>query len=64
MPTKGTTRHAIRIPDELWLAALAKAQERGDKLNEIIRQALTEYAGPDRSARPSTSQHASPTDEL
>ena len=43
MPTKGTTRHAIRIPDELWAAALAKAQERGDKLSHIIRQALVAY---------------------
>lgn len=43
MPGKGTARHAIRIPDELWQAALAKAQERGDKLSEIIRQALKEY---------------------
>lgn len=43
MPTKGTTRHAIRIPDELWAAALTKAQERGDKLSEIIRAALVAY---------------------
>ena len=45
MPTKGTTRHAIRIPDELWQAALDKAQEQEppDKLSEIIRQALKDY---------------------
>lgn len=62
MPTKGTTRHAIRIPDELWQAALTKAQERGDKLSEIIRQALADYAGPDRSAHLSTPQHTVPTE--
>lgn len=45
MPTKGTTRHAIRIPDELWAAALAKAQEQEppDKLSEILRAALVAY---------------------
>jgi hypothetical protein len=43
VPTKGTTRHAIRIPDDLWSAALAKARERGDKLSQIIRQALVAY---------------------
>jgi hypothetical protein len=43
MPSKGTTRHAIRIPDELWLSALTLARERGDKLSDIIRRALTDY---------------------
>ena len=43
MPGKGTTRHAIRIPDELWQAALTLARERGDKLSDIIRQALHDY---------------------
>ena len=43
MPSKGTTRHAIRIPDDLWSAALSLARSRGENLSDIIRQALTRY---------------------
>jgi len=43
MPSKGTTRHAIRIPDALWLAALSLARSRGEHLSDIIRAALHEY---------------------
>ena len=43
MPTKGTKRHAIRIPDPLWNQARTTAAEHGDNLSEIIRQALAEY---------------------
>lgn len=43
MPTKGTPRHAIRIPDELWEAALAEARDRGENLNEAIRRFLRAY---------------------
>jgi len=41
--SKGTARRAVRIDDELWGAALAVAAERGDKLSDIIRAALTAY---------------------
>jgi len=43
VPTKGTKRHAIRIPDPLWNQARTTAAEHGDNLSEIIRQALVEY---------------------
>jgi len=43
MPTKGTTRHAIRIPDDLWTAALSLARSRGENLSDIIRNALHDY---------------------
>lgn len=41
--SKGTTARNVRISDELWAKAKAAAEERGDNLSEIIRQALTEY---------------------
>ena len=43
MPTKGTTRHAIRIPDALWHQALTLARSRGENLSDIIRAALKAY---------------------
>ena len=43
MPSKGTQRHAIRIPDALWSAALSLARSRGENLSDIIRAALTDY---------------------
>ncbi len=40
---RGTRKHPIRIPDELWQAALIKARSRGETLNEVIRAALRRY---------------------
>ena len=37
------TPRAIRIPDDLWDAALAKAAERGETVSEIVRKALERY---------------------
>ena len=37
------TPRAIRIPDDLWQAALAKAAERGDTVSEVVRKALERY---------------------
>ena len=34
---------AVRVPDELWRAAQAKADERGEYLSEVIREALEKY---------------------
>ena len=42
-PSKGTARHTIRITDELWEAAQAVAEERGESVSEVIRSALEEY---------------------
>lgn len=38
-----TPRRTIRVPDDVWAAAQAKATERGDNLSEIIRAALVRY---------------------
>lgn len=38
-----TTPRAIRIPDELWAAALAKAEERGETVSDVVRKALERY---------------------
>lgn len=34
---------SVRIPDELWHAALAKAEERGTTLSEVVRRALERF---------------------
>jgi hypothetical protein len=40
--TKG---RAVRVSDDVWNAAQAKAAERGENLSEVIRRALIDYAG-------------------
>jgi hypothetical protein len=37
------TPRAIRIPDALWRAALAKSQERGETVSDVVRRALERY---------------------
>ncbi len=37
------TPRAIRIPDDLWRAALAKAEANGDTVSDIVRKALARY---------------------
>lgn len=39
-----TPQRTIRVPDELWAAAKAKAEERGEDLSSVIRAALEKYA--------------------
>jgi antitoxin component of RelBE/YafQ-DinJ toxin-antitoxin module len=41
--SKGTTRRAVRVDDDLWTAAQTVAAEHGDNLSEIIRAALVAY---------------------
>ena len=38
-----TTPRAIRIPDDLWEAALEKAHANGETLSEVVRRALERY---------------------
>jgi predicted HicB family RNase H-like nuclease len=38
-----TTPRAIRVPDDLWAAALAKAQEEGTTVTAIVLKALERY---------------------
>lgn len=40
--SKGTARRSIRVGD-LWDKAQQVAEERGDNLSDIIRQALEQY---------------------
>lgn len=42
-----TPLRAIRIPENIWLAAKLKADADGVTVSEIIRLALTNYANPD-----------------
>src|SRR3954470_25075308 len=41
----GTPRRTIRIPDDLWDAATAKADKRGESVSDVIRHALERYVG-------------------
>lgn len=38
-----TPLRAVRINEELWRSAAAKASERGETLSDVIRRALEEY---------------------
>jgi predicted HicB family RNase H-like nuclease len=40
---KTPTRN-VRVSDDLWEAAMARALERGESLSDVIRRALEEYA--------------------
>lgn len=37
------TAKSVRVPDALWAAAQAKADERGEVLSEVIRATLERY---------------------
>jgi predicted DNA binding CopG/RHH family protein len=41
--SKGTTHRTVRIEDELWEAAKARADADGVNLSEVIRAALRAY---------------------
>ena len=34
---------SVKVEDDLWNAAMRKAEERGDVLSEVIREALKRY---------------------
>jgi hypothetical protein len=38
-----TTPRAIRVPDDLWAAALAKAQQRDETVSDVVRRALERF---------------------
>ena len=38
--SRGTTIRNVRVPDDLWDAALARAEEQGTSVSEVIRQCL------------------------
>lgn len=39
-----TPQRTVRVPDDVWEAAKAKAVERGENLSDVIRRALSRYA--------------------
>lgn len=43
MPSKGTPRHAIRIPDALWREFQAATKAAGLNASEVIRQLVREW---------------------
>ena len=38
-----TPSRNVRIPDDLWRAAMDRAVERGETLSDVIRRALERY---------------------
>lgn len=44
---RGTTLRNFRADDELWQAALEKAEARGETISEVCRRALREYVAED-----------------
>lgn len=38
-----TPTRSLRVPDELWHAALATAHNRGETLTDVMRKALERY---------------------
>jgi predicted CopG family antitoxin len=49
---RGTTLRNVRIPDDLWDAALRKAQDEGRSVSEVIREYLAKWVmRPARSKR-------------
>lgn len=43
MPKKPMPQRVIRVPDRLWEAAKAKADERGETVSEAVRKFLERY---------------------
>lgn len=44
-PSKGTMPRSLRIPPDLWNAAVAKAAEDGTTVTAVVVAALREYVG-------------------
>ncbi len=43
LPGKGTPVRTIRVADEVWNPAMARAEREGRELHDVIREHLTEY---------------------
>ena len=43
-PRQPMPLRSVRVPDAVWTAAQAKADERNENLSEVIRKALERYA--------------------
>lgn len=42
-----TPIRGVRVPDELWEAARATAEERGETVSDVVRRALEAYVARD-----------------
>lgn len=38
-----TPARSVRVPEDLWQAALARSQERGETVTDVIVRALKRY---------------------
>lgn len=48
MPNQPKTEaRTVRVSDELWTAATARAQARGESVSAAIRRALEAYTAPE-----------------
>ena len=43
MPKKPMIQRTLRVPEALWVAALKRADERGESLSEAVRKFLERY---------------------
>jgi hypothetical protein len=50
--SRGTVHRTLRVDDDLWGAAKAAADARGDNLSEVLRQALRDYVSQSEPSRP------------
>ncbi len=41
--SRGTPHRKVRVPDELWGRALARAEEEGTDVSAVLRRALAEW---------------------
>ena len=39
-----TKNRVVRVSDEVWTAARVKAKEQGERISDVIRRSLIEYA--------------------
>lgn len=46
MPSKGTPLRNVRVPDEVWDAARARAESEGTTVSAVVLAALREYVTP------------------
>ena len=42
-PADGVRPRSVKVHDDLWQAAQAKAQQRGESVSDVVRRALTRY---------------------
>jgi len=49
--SRGTVPRTMRIADEIWLPAKAKAEAEGIHLSDVVRDALKKYAA-DQPTKP------------